>query len=171
VPSTARVVYVDVDPVAVAFTRLTVGEGDRVGVVCADVRQPAQLLPEVAATGVIDFGQPVGLLMVGLLNFITDEDDPARMLHSLRQALAPGSFVAVSHVSTGPDGWPSMTRAGEVYRSAQLPLTLRSRAEITALFEGFRLLEPGLVPVDRWRPDDEPGDEPVPWLAGVAAMA
>jgi SAM-dependent methyltransferase len=169
----SRVVYADVDPVAIAHsTALLAGKGNAV-IVEGDVREPEKILADGRVSGLIDFSQPAGLLLVAVLHFITDAENPARIVATLRDALAPGSYLVLSHGTT--EDRPTVARAAEkVYGQAvAAPLRMRSRAELLPLFEGFELIEPGLVPIPRWRPD--PGDPDAAdtgrfWggLAGVA---
>lgn len=169
----SRVVYADIDPVAIAHsTALLAGKSNAV-IVEGDVREPEKILAEDRVNGLIDFSQPTGLLLVAVLHFITDAENPARIVAALRDALAPGSYLVISHGTT--EDRPAVARAAEkVYDQAvAAPLRMRSRAELLPLFEGFELLEPGLVPMPQWRPD--PGDQDASdtsrfWggLAGVA---
>jgi hypothetical protein len=169
----SRVVYADVDPVAIAHsTALLAGKGNAV-IVEGDVREPEKILADDRVSGLIDFSQPAGLLLVAVLHFITDAENPARIVATLRDALAPGSYLVLCHGTT--EDRPTVARAAEkVYDQAvAAPLRMRSRAELLPLFEGFELIEPGLVPIPHWRP--EPGDPDAAgtgrfWggLAGVA---
>ena len=169
----SRVVYADIDPVAIAHsTALLAGKGNAV-IVEGDVREPEKILADDRVSGLIDFSQPAGLLLVAVLHFITDAENPARIVATLRDALAPGSYLVLSHGTT--EDRPTVARAAEkVYDQAvAAPLRMRSRAELLPLFEGFELIEPGLVPIPHWQP--EPGDPDTAdtgrfWggLAGVA---
>ena len=169
----SRVVYADIDPVAIAHsTALLAGKSNAI-IVEGDVREPEKILADDRVNGLIDFSRPAGLLLVAVLHFITDAENPARIVATLRDALAPGSYLVLSHGTT--EDRPTVARAAEkVYDQAvAAPLRMRSRAELLPLFEGFELLEPGLVPIPHWRPD--PGDTDAAdtsrfWggLAGVA---
>jgi hypothetical protein len=166
----ARVAYVDADPVAVAHSKAILEGSASAAVIAADLRDPAAILAHDATRRLIDFGQPVGLLLVAVLHFIPDTDDPWQLVATLREALPPGSYLAVGHATDArnPDG----ARAFEkVYNgSASTGVNVRSRAEILRLFDGFELVDPGLAYVSQWRPDP-PGDTgPFHWgeLAGVA---
>lgn len=107
----------------------------------------------------IDFDQPVAVLMITILHFITDEEDPAGLVAAFRDALPVGSWLAMSH-ATNQDRPDTAAAVGRLYRSkATSPVTARSRDRIAGLFDGFRLVEPGLVYVPLWRPD---ADEDVP---------
>jgi hypothetical protein len=159
--------------VAIAHSAaLLAGKGNAI-IVEGDVREPAKILADDQVGGLIDFGRPAGLLLVAVLHFITDAENPARIVATLRDALAPGSYLVLSHGTT--EDRPTVARAAEkVYDQAvAAPLRMRSRAELLPLFEGFELIEPGLVPIPHWRP--EPGDPDAAdtgrfWggLAGVA---
>ncbi|MFD9334347.1 SAM-dependent methyltransferase [Streptomyces sp. NPDC060028] len=151
----ARVVYVDHDPVAVAHSQAVLAGEDRTAVVAADLRKPRDILgaPEVAR--LLDFDRPVALLLVAVLHFLEDADDPYALVAELRDALAPGSMLVLTHASY--EGIPlSEDVAGGavgVYRDIRNPLVMRSGEEISRFFDGFELLEPGVVAMPNWRPD------------------
>ncbi len=155
----ARVAYVDADPVVTAHSRAILAGNQNADVIEADLREPEKILARAA--GLIDFGQPVGLLLVAVLHFIADADDPWRVVATLRDALAPGSYLVLGQ-GTSADK-PEVARAFEkVYnRSVTTDIHMRSRAEILRFFDGFDLVDPGLAYVCAWRPDspaDVPGD-------------
>ena len=153
----ARVVYVDVDPVAVAHGRVLLAGNDRAAVVQADLREPERILDSRQAGRLLDLDAPVGLLMVAILHVIPDADDPARLVARFRDAVAVGSYLAISHLTA--DSRPKETaRVQEISRRTPTRLTMRSHEQISRFFAGFELLDPGLVWVPEWRPD--PGDEP-----------
>jgi SAM-dependent methyltransferase len=147
-----RVVYVDIEPVAVAQSRVILAGNNRVNAVQADVREPDRILSDPRLLTLLDLGQPVAVLMVALLSFLPDADEPARLVARYRDALAPGSMLAISHASS--DARPAdAEKLNEFYRQTSTPLLVRSRAEIEKMFEGFELIDPGLVYVQEWRPD------------------
>lgn len=112
----------------------------------ADLRQPEAILADPQVTELIDFGQPVGLLLVAILHFITEKENPAQIVATLRDALAPGSYLALSHGTA--DLRPAAAKqAAAVYNQATSTATLRTRAQIEAFFDGWELVEPGLVQV------------------------
>ncbi|MFC4114893.1 SAM-dependent methyltransferase [Nonomuraea zeae] len=172
----ARVVYVDRDPVVLVHGRaLLAGHGDTT-VVEGDLREPHQILKNPDVTRVIDFNRPVGVLLLAVMHYLTESDRPQEVVASLRDALAPGSHLVVSH-GTSDARAAAVEKATEVYRRAGLPLTLRGRAGITALFEGFELVEPGVVWLPEWHPeqadliDFASGPESSLLLCGVGRMS
>ncbi|HEY3502354.1 MAG TPA: SAM-dependent methyltransferase [Actinocatenispora sp.] len=154
----ARVVYVDVDPVAVAHSRALLAGDDQTAVVEADVRDPGTLLADDTLHATLDLGRPVALLMVALLHFVPDGDDPAGLVRRYADALAPGSVLAVSH-GTGDGRTEQSDRMVRLYAGTANPLTARTRAGVAALFDGFELVDPGVVFLPLWRPDS-PADVP-----------
>ncbi len=158
----ARVVYVDNDPVACSHGQALLGPGDRVGFVLGDLRRPAEILrhPEVLAR--LDFSRPVGVLCACALHFVPDEEKPHQIIARYRDHLAPGSFLAITHgISAAtpeddPDGL--VERVTDVYRNASAQIHVRPVKDIERFFDGFELIEPGVVWMARWRPD--PGTRP-----------
>jgi SAM-dependent methyltransferase len=149
----ARVVYVDIDPVAVAHARALLADDPRTGVVQGDFTDVEAVLGDPITRSLLDLSRPVGVLVVALLHFVGDERRPADVLARYRAAMAPGSHLVVSHASA--DGAPD--RADEhqsLYRRTATPMTMRSRDEVAALLDGFTLVEPGIVFLPQWRPDD-----------------
>ncbi|MFJ2030782.1 SAM-dependent methyltransferase [Streptosporangium sp. NPDC087985] len=170
-----RVVYVDYDPVVCTHGRALLTGGDNVSIVQADVRAPEMLLAELRKH--VDFDRPVAFLLLAVLHFIPDEhtgDEHTggagayEIVRRLHEASAPGSHLVVSHATdTRPDTTPE---ALEIYNQATAALSLRTHAEITRLFDGYQLAEPGLVFPKDWRPDGPPPlDDPNPSVgyAGV----
>jgi hypothetical protein len=148
----ARTLYVDYDPVVVRHGQALLTTGEHSIMVQADVRDPVGLLamPEVRAH--LDFGSPVAVLLLAILHFVSDED-LAGIVTSLRDGIASGSYLAISHIGT--DFFPdktAMDRAVAVYEQASERVFPRGKAEIAAFFDGFELVEPGLVPKHEWRP-------------------
>jgi hypothetical protein len=151
------VVYVDYDPLVVAHARaLLAGNGPTIAVQ-ADIRDPDAILTHPEVTGFIDFAQPVCVLAVAVLHFVTDPEDPYAVVNRLYQAMASGSYLVISHI-TG-DG-ANQAQADEVFALMRKhmadPPTPRTHAEVRRLFDGFDLLDPGVVAVDRWQPDHQP---------------
>jgi hypothetical protein len=147
-----RVVYVDIDPVAVAHSQTLLSGNQRADVVQADLRDVAAILDDPRAKQLIDPAQPIGVLMVAMLHFVPDEADPANIVAQYRTLMAPGSYLAVSHASY--EGRPDLAGSHtELYHRTATPMTMRSRRQIEALLGGFDLVPPGVVFLPLWRPD------------------
>jgi SAM-dependent methyltransferase len=159
----ARVVYVDTDPVAVAES-LTILEGnENATAIRGDLLEPQAVLDHPQVRGLFDFDQPIGVLLVALLHFVADDGQAHAAVERLRGALAPGSYLVVTHVTD--DGQPfSMETVKDVedaYRSrAATTGRLRGRSEIGQFFDGLEFVEPGLVWVPEWRPEPDEWDIP-----------
>ena len=170
----ARVLYADIDPVAVAHSKAILAGHPSAAVISADVRQPARLLAD-PALALLDLDQPAALLLVAVLHFIADDDDPWQIVATLRDALAPGSYLVLAHATN--ESRPGTIRAAEkvYHRGVPSQGRTRSRAEILRFFDGFALLDPGLVYLPQWRPAspaDVPDDPARLWfLAGVGRKA
>lgn len=151
----ARVAYVDHDPVAVAHSQAVLDGNDHAVIAAADLRRPKEILADPAINGLLDLDRPVALLLVAVLHFIEDAADPRAAVAELREALAPGSLVILTHASY--EGIPLSKEEADgtvgVYRNIRNPLIMRTREEIGAFFEGYEMVEPGLVSMPEWRPD------------------
>jgi SAM-dependent methyltransferase len=160
----ARVAYVDVDPVAIAHSKAILAGNDNAAIVDADVREPEKILAHDTVSRLIDFSQPVGLILMVVLHFISDAEDPWHLLATLRDALAPGSYLVLGH-ATDEGRRPRTAQATEtVYnRSVATHIHLRGSARIERMFDGFELVDPGVVYAARWRPD--------PAISGPAELA
>jgi hypothetical protein len=167
----SRVVYVDIDPVAVAHSVLILNGNDRAAAIQADLTQPEVILHHPTTRRLLDFELPLGLLMVAVLHFIPESKDPGGLLARYRDRLAPGSYLTLSHFTA--DTRPAeMAAMVEVMKGSKDPLYPRSRQRFTELFAGFEMVEPGVVSTALWRPDsgadreDRPERDQV--LAGVS---
>jgi hypothetical protein len=150
-----RVVYVDSEPVAVAHAQLLLSGVANVAAVGADLRDPVGVLSHPDVRGLIDFGEPVAVLMFAVLHFVPDSDDPAGVVAAYRDATTAGSYLAVSH-ATGEHGPAGLAEAVQAYEGSQNPGVLRGHAQVRALFDGYEVLWPGVVPTGEWRPDHLP---------------
>jgi SAM-dependent methyltransferase len=161
----ARVVYVDIDPVAVAHSRQILAGNDRATAIMEDVRRPDAILEHPDTRALLDFDQPVGLILAAILHSVPNGDDPYGIMTRLRDALPSGSCVAISHVTA--DSRPEEVHEAErMTKQTATPTTVRSRDEIMPFFDGLDLVEPGLVWVPQWRPysPDDVGDHPERFL-------
>jgi hypothetical protein len=169
----ARVVYVDYEPVAAAHAHNILDQTDprraRTNIVQADLRRPWDILDAAIVRDLIDFTRPVGLLIVATLHFASPDDRPRELLAQYRAALPPGSHIALSHLTV--DGVPDSVREqGEalekLYASTPTPGYFRDRAQFEELFDGFDLVEPGVVWAPQWHPDETEHTDP----AGTATL-
>ncbi|TDC76978.1 SAM-dependent methyltransferase [Streptomyces hainanensis] len=168
----ARVVYVDNDPVAVAHSRAVLADDARTDILAADFRDPLSIVGGDPVRRLLDLDRPVALLLVALLHFFDDDDKPGEHIAGLRDALPPGSLLVISHAATEslPGTRERGNRLSDVYRSGGATLVMRTRAEVTAFFDGFDLVEPGVVPLPDWRPEAPVEDEDPIVHAGYAGV-
>ncbi|HET6214601.1 MAG TPA: SAM-dependent methyltransferase [Micromonosporaceae bacterium] len=165
----AKVVYVDIDPMAVAHSREIIGADPHVAILQADVRDPGSILTDPAVRDLIDFTAPIAILLVALLHFIPDSDRPAEFIAEYRDAVPSGSYLVIAQVARVDQTTAAQEEAKRAYTRA-VPVTLRKRDELRVLFAGFDLIEPGLVEAAQWRPESADAVELidlVPQLAGV----
>jgi S-adenosyl methyltransferase len=156
----ARVVYADIDPVAVAHSTAILEGNPHAGVIQADLRDPEKILQHPVVRGLIHRGEPVGLLLVAVLHFVTDREDPWQIVATLRDGLPAGSHLAITHASSEGLTQETATTYQTAYNSrVAARSSLRPRAAIERLFDGFEVVEPGVVFSPLWRPDS-PGDVP-----------
>jgi SAM-dependent methyltransferase len=167
----SRIVYVDNDPAVIAHARtlLTSTPGGQTAYFQADLRDPEKVLASPVVAGTLDLTKPVALMLVAVLHFLTDADDPARVAAALLGALAPGSYLVASHVTPehDPAGVGGLERT---YRQAGIPAQARTAREFEALaFGELDLIDPGVVLVSQWHPPAgfRPLDAEVNWYGGV----
>ena len=170
-----RVVYVDNDAMVVTHSRALLA-GDNTIAIQADLREPDAILGHPEVRELIDFEQPVALLLVAILHFIPDEQDPFGVVARFREGLPAGSYLAVSHgtkdVPARPDMSPGqMAEMGErverLYEQTTTFMVTRTRAQVERFFDGFDLVDPGLVEIQRWRPDSQSSLLPGGFYGGV----
>lgn len=166
----SRVVYVDYDPVVCAHSRALLPVGHNVGIVQADLRQPESIVEHPITRRLLDFSKPVAVMMVSILHFVADEDDPHGNVAQYRELCAPGSYLAISHL-TGDrllQARPKETElARQVYSRSTAPVHLRTRDQIQRMFAGYELVGPGLTWLNDWRPETPlPTDVPgATWIS------
>ncbi|MDF5753265.1 SAM-dependent methyltransferase [Spongiactinospora sp. TRM90649] len=149
----ARVVYVDNDPIVLAHARALLVENEGVVAVAADMRSPWALLDHPDVRRHLDLSRPVGLLMLGVLHFVIDDEMATGIVRTLRDALVPGSYLAVSHAYLPELTEEQERRRAKIYSRTNSSATSRSAEQIGVFFEGFDLLEPGIVALQDWRSD------------------
>jgi O-methyltransferase involved in polyketide biosynthesis len=166
----SRIVYVDNDPLVLTHARalLTSAPTGRTAYIEADLRDPDRILAVAAET--LDLTRPVALLLVGVLHFVPGDGAGKPLVDRLMGALAPGSFLFVTHVTN--DFLPPEIVAGheELQRAGRSDFWMRGRDEVEALFDGLELLEPGVVPTTKWRPEPDTADLPLHVVNAWAAV-
>ncbi|NUS07426.1 MAG: SAM-dependent methyltransferase [Nonomuraea sp.] len=158
----ARVVYVDNDPIVLVHARALLANDKQTIVVEGDLREPRRILDDPAVRAHLDFRQPVAILVLALLHFFADDDEVARMIATLREALPSGGHLAISHGYSPHAPQDKMEESRTIYNKTSAGDIVHRRPEVIARFmEGFELLEPGIVPVELWRPrDDQDAGDP-----------
>jgi len=173
----ARIVYVDIDPLVSAHAAALMA-GPNVVTLRADLREPGQVLSYKQVRDLLDFDQPVGIMLMCVLHCLWDREDPWGIVRQFRDAVVPGSYLALSHMT----GEAHPEAANGLFRMTQelhwnTPLISRDRTDIARFFDGFTLVEPGLVPPAQWRPDldnplrdvQDPDDDGAPVLKPASA--
>jgi hypothetical protein len=174
IDSSARVVYVDTDPIAIAHARALLAGDDRSTAIRKDAREPEAIIDDPEVRRVLDFTEPVAVLLVAVLHFVSDEDKPAELVARLTEQVVPGSHVVISHGMTA-GGVGEANQDGPVltlYRRTPTPLCPRPRLAIEAMFAGLELVDPGLVLAPHWRPDTlRTADDSDDWCLALAGVA
>lgn len=165
----ARVAYVDHEPVAVAHAQALLEGSELVSIDRADIRRPDEVLnaPGVAR---LDFDRPVGVLAVAILPFVPDQQEATALTAAYRRACAPGSYLAVTHISRLAASPEQVAAAEEIMARTPTPVRWRGPEESVEFLNGYELVEPGLVPTPSWRPDRAPTEEDVARSNAYAAV-
>jgi hypothetical protein len=156
----ARVVYVDLDPMVLMYARELLTDAGTTAVIQADLRDPDRLLADPDLRRMIDFSQPVGVLMTAVLQFVADASDPWALVARYMRAVVPGSYLALSHITGDKLSVQSVQTGVEVYQAATERAHPRTKAEIARFFTGLELVppypgaEPGLANVGQWGAED-----------------
>jgi hypothetical protein len=171
----ARVVYVDNDPMVVTHSRALLA-GDNTAAIRADLREPDVLLGHAELRELIDFDQPIALLLMAILHFFDDDEDPFGIVARFRDVLPGGSYLAISHGTRdipersdlSPAAMAEMgAKVERLYQLTTASLVTRTRAQVERFFAGFDLLDPGVVEIQLWRPDGEGSKLPGGFYGGV----
>jgi hypothetical protein len=168
----SRIVYVDNDPLVLTHARalLTSAEQGATAYIDADVRDPEKILSDPAVRETLNWSEPVALLLVAVLHFIEDHEDPYAIVNRLVSALPSGSYLVLSHATFDPLDQETITAMDAVNENIKPRFSPRTLSEVTRLFGGLDVLEPGIVSVSDWRP--APGPRPTPAEAtGYGAVA
>jgi hypothetical protein len=160
----ARIVYVDIDPVAVAHSRAILADNPNATAIREDAARAERILDHPDVRGLLDLRRPVGVLFLAVLHFLQDDQTASYAVCTVRDALAAGSYIAASHMTH--DGAPVevVKHVQKLYEGSGIPSAARTRAGVLRFFEGLELVEPGLVYSPLWRPEgpddiflDQPG--------------
>jgi len=158
----SRVFYVDNDPIVLAHARalMTSHPAGATAFIQADLREPGKILADPALRATLDLGRPVALMLIAILHFLSDADDPRAIVAQLVDALPSGSYLAISHLTGDfdPEEAADALAAGQGSGVTYAP---RSRAEVAAFFAGLDLVDPGVVPLLAWRPDNGTPQDPL----------
>ncbi|GAA3365214.1 MULTISPECIES: SAM-dependent methyltransferase [Saccharopolyspora] len=152
----ARIAYVDREPIAVAHSRRLLRGDERVSVTQADLTEPEKVLSAPGVANLLDFSKPVAVLAISVLHFVRDDQDPAGILATYRDACVPGSFLAISHTTAESLARSTVDEGLAIYQRTSTPVFPRPIAEAPGLLGGYEVLEPGATLVTNWRPDSEP---------------
>ena len=165
----ARVVYVDNDPIVLAHARalLASSADGSCAYLEADLREPAAIMADPLLRATLDLTKPVAVVLVGILHFIVDSDQPHDVVARLVADLAPGSYLAVQHPTA--DFYAAGGGSAAAYRRAGIPFQYRTREEFARFFTGLELVPPGIVPMAEWRASGEPEPRPAPTEASAYA--
>jgi S-adenosyl methyltransferase len=172
----ARVAYVDIDPVVVIHAQALLS-GRQTVALRGDVCHPDDIVGAPEVRKLIDFGQPVAVLILSVLHGIPDEADPAGAVARLRELIAPGSYLAISHADVSPAHSVGTRRLSEAAQEledanrAMAPVPAPTRADIVGFFDDLTLVEPGLTDVWAWRPEGEPVEIPSDFMRMLGGVA
>jgi len=166
----AKVVYVDIDPVAIAHARALLAEVDGVEAILADLRQPETVLSHPLLRDTLDFTAPIAILLNAVLHFIPDSQHPAAIVRAYLDKAAPGSYLALSHAAPDLNHRSEQDRMLEDYqKSTGVEFINRTPEQLTAWLTGLEIQPPGLVTIDQWHP--EPDIEVPPMLRTYGVLA
>jgi hypothetical protein len=150
---TCHVVYVDIDPNIVAQASTVLTGNNSASVVCADLRQPDQVLDAAQRTGLLDLTTPVAVLLIDVLHHISDADNPTQFIQTYVEAVCSGSYVVVAHTSDGVALDRGLALFNHFYQIPVPPLAFRSLTQSKSFFMGLDFVEPGVVPIPLWQPE------------------
>jgi S-adenosyl methyltransferase len=165
----SRIVYVDNDPVVLAHARalLTSSPGGATDYIDADLRNADQILAGAADT--LDFAKPVAVMLMAILQHLSNDDDPYGVVAKLMAAVPSGSYLALSHPARDIEPEKMAEMANRLNQMMAEKVTFRDQGEVTAFFDGLELVEPGMIKVQHWRPDTQAeADSPAALWGGVA---
>jgi hypothetical protein len=163
-----RVVYVDNDPVVVRHAEVLAGGVLGVDAIRADLRQPWELFAQPTVRSLINLAEPMAILLVAVLHFVEDHEDPWAVVNCYKDMMAPGSFLVITHVTADHLSAEAAARARVAYDGASAPGVPRTREQVAGFFAGLDMVPPGLVNVSAWRPAHVgPARGPAVFYAGI----
>ena len=151
----ARIVYVDIEPIAVAHSQAILQDVPNAVAIQGDARQPEAVITHPVVQQHLNWTQPIGVLLLALLHFVPDDAQAAHIVRVLREAMPSGSYLVITHAMD--ESFDESGRQGveQVYQRSTSPFHFRTREQVAQLFDGFELVEPGLVYMPQWRPESE----------------
>lgn len=163
----ARVMYVDIDPVAVSHAQAILQDNPLAAAIRGDLRFPQEILADPAVVGLIDFAEPVAVLLNAVLHFVQDSDDPAGKVAQLNEAIVSGSYIAISHGTVRPVRGEEQDGVTKLYDRTPTAVTLRTPDQVADILKGLDIIPPGIVAITDWHPDTEDDDPPQPSVLGA----
>ena len=148
----ARIIYVDIDPVAVAHCKAMLEDNPNATAISGDVGQPEQILNHAEVKRLLDLSKPVAVLLFSVLHYVLDTDQAYRAVRTLRDVVTPGSYIAIQYFST-EGGPPGVVEQMQKLLADSIPTVALTRADILKFFDGLEMVEPGLVYPSLWRPE------------------
>jgi S-adenosyl methyltransferase len=150
-----RVMYVDIDPVAVAHTRAILAGHPRVRVLQADLHRPLDIVRHPDVTDLLDFSKPIAVVLAAVLHFISEADDPYAIVGQLRDSVVSGSYIALSHATQPAEQAEELETIRQTFQRSPVSLHYRSLEQVARLLTGMDIVEPGIVPTADWHPADD----------------
>lgn len=151
-----RVIYTDIDPVVVAEGRDLLIGNENTAYLNADLRAPEQVFDSPEFKSLIDLGEPTAVLLVDVLHFVAEQDDPQALVRAYTAPMCDGSYLAVSHMGADAGITDAMQMFSRMYGGSLPKMTFRGTAEMIRFAAGMELVDPGIVPVPMWKPDSAP---------------
>jgi hypothetical protein len=167
----SRIVYVDIDPVAVAHGQAILAGNPRAWAIEGDLRRPADTVNHPDVLRVLDFSQPVAVILFLVVHYVADDDEARAIMAYLRDALVSGSYIAMTHASPYPGLEDEMETSRKLFDETPTPTIFRSYEQIADLLTGLELVEPGIVRIPDWRPDPDDESDPMAGVIDFAAVA
>jgi S-adenosyl methyltransferase len=165
----SRVVYVDIDPVAVAHGQAILAGNPWAWAIEGDLRRPADIVNHPDVLRVLDFSEPVAVILFLVVHYVADDDEARAIMAYLRDALVSGSYIVLTHLSPFPGLEEDVEKFRKLFDETPTPITSRSREQIADLLTGLDVVEPGIVRISEWHP--EPGDESDPMAGAIGFTA